>query len=80
MRALSPQSVACARSAVNGIGLAVHQLEFRIMSEPTEQEVVERAYQIWDKPEGREAEFSQAAFRELRNEDKSNPLRTPHTL
>ena len=52
------------------------------MPEPTEQEVLERAYQIWErnnKPEGREDEFWQAALQE-RNEDKSNPLRTPDTL
>jgi Protein of unknown function (DUF2934) len=53
------------------------------MPEPTEQEIRERAHQIWErhgKPEGREEEFWQLAEQELRNEDKSNPLRTPDTL
>jgi hypothetical protein len=53
------------------------------MPEPTEHEVRERAYRLWmraGKPEGREDEFWQAALQELRNEDKSNTLRTPDTL
>ena len=53
------------------------------MPEPTEQEVRERAHQIWErqgKPEGREEEFWKLAEQELRNEDKSSPLRTPDTL
>jgi Protein of unknown function (DUF2934) len=32
------------------------------------------------KPEGREDEFWHLAEQELRNEDKSSPLRTPDTL
>jgi hypothetical protein len=53
------------------------------MSEPTEQQIRERAHQIWEregKPAGREDEFWKLAELELRNEDKSNPLRTPDTL
>ena len=53
------------------------------MPEPTEREIRERAHQIWEregKPEGREDEFWKLAEQELRNEDKSNPLRTPDTL
>ena len=53
------------------------------MPQPTEQEVRERAHQIWErqgKPEGREEEFWKLAEQELRNEDKSSPLRTPDTL
>jgi len=53
------------------------------VSDPTEQEIRERAHRLWEqagKPEGREDEFWQAAEQELRNEDKSNTLRTPDTL
>ena len=53
------------------------------MPEPTEREIMERAYRIWERhgrPEGREDEFFALAQQELRNEDKSNPLRTPDTL
>jgi len=53
------------------------------MPEPTEQEIRERARQIWErhgKPDGRDDEFWHIAEQELRNEDKSNPLRTPDTL
>lgn len=53
------------------------------MAEPTEQDIRERAHQLWEragKPEGREQEFWRAAEQELRNEDKSNPMRTPDTL
>lgn len=53
------------------------------LSEPTEQDIRERAHRLWEqagKPEGREEEFWRAAEQELRNEDKSNTLRTPDTL
>ena len=53
------------------------------LSDPTEQEIRERAHRLWEqagKPEGREDEFWQAAEQELRNEDKSDTLRTPDTL
>ncbi|SFK13327.1 Protein of unknown function [Bradyrhizobium sp. Gha] len=53
------------------------------LSEPNEQEIRERAHQLWEragKPEGREDEFWHAAEQELRNEDRSNTLRTPDTL
>jgi len=53
------------------------------LSEPTEQEIRERAHRLWEqagKPEGREEEFWRAAEQELRNEDKSSTLRTPDTL
>ena len=52
------------------------------MPEPTEQEIRERARQIWErhcKPDGRDDEFWHMAEQELRN-DRSNPLRTPDTL
>jgi hypothetical protein len=57
--------------------------EVNVMTQPTEQEIKKRAYEIWErsgKPEGREDEFWQQAEQELRNEDKSSPLRTPDTL
>jgi hypothetical protein len=55
------------------------------MQNPTEKEITNRAYQLWEqagKPEGRDKEFYHQAEQELRNEDKSSPLRTPesHTL
>lgn len=53
------------------------------LSEPTEQDIRERAHRLWEqagKPEGREEEFWHAAEQELRNEDGSNTLRTPDTL
>ena len=53
------------------------------MTQPTEKEIMARAYEIWERngrPEGREDEFWHQAEQELRNEDKSSPLRTPDTL
>jgi hypothetical protein len=55
----------------------------RGMTEPTDEEIRIRAHQLWEqagKPEGREEEFWHAAEQELRNADKSSPLRTPDTL
>ena len=63
-------------------GAALHKQEMQL-SEPTEQEIRDRAHRLWEqagKPEGREDEFWRAAEQELRNEDKSNTLRTPDTL
>ncbi len=53
------------------------------MAELRDEEILSRAYEIWErngKPEGREDEFWQLAQQELRNENKSSPLRTPDTL
>lgn len=53
------------------------------MTQPTEKEIENRAYEIWERsgrPEGREDEFWQLAEQELRNEDKSSPVRTPESL
>ena len=53
------------------------------MAEPSEREIMERAYLLWERagrPDNREDEFWQAAQQQLRNEDKSSPLRTPDTL
>ena len=52
------------------------------MTQPTEQEIKRRAYEIWERhgrPEGKEDEFWQQAEQELRNEDKSSPISTPGT-
>jgi Protein of unknown function (DUF2934) len=54
-----------------------------LMAKPTEKEITNRAYEIWERngrPEGRDEEFWHLAEQELRNEDKSSPLRTPDTL
>ena len=53
------------------------------MAQPSEEEIRKRAHQLWEqngKPEGREDEFWHLAEQELRNEDKSSPLRTPDML
>jgi Protein of unknown function (DUF2934) len=53
------------------------------MTEPTHMDIVRRAYQLWQQagePEGKDEEFYQLAEQELRNEDKSSPLRTPDNL
>jgi hypothetical protein len=45
--------------------------------------VLNRAYEIWQEngcPDGREDEFYNQAEQELRNADKSSPLRTPDNL
>ena len=52
------------------------------MQNPTEKEITHRAYQLWEqagRPEGRDKEFYHQAEQELRNEDKSSPLRTPES-
>jgi hypothetical protein len=54
-----------------------------MMPEPTEEEIKRRAYKLWEQagsPEGKDEEFYRLAEQELRNEDKSNPLRTPDNL
>jgi hypothetical protein len=53
------------------------------MTQPTEKEIKNRAYEIWERngrPEGKEDEFWQLAEQELRSEDKSSPVRTPDNL
>jgi hypothetical protein len=57
--------------------------EVNAMTQPTEDQIKQRAYEIWErhgKPEGKEDEFWQQAVQELRNEDKASPIRTPDTL
>jgi hypothetical protein len=53
------------------------------MLEPTEKEIKARAYQIWERlgcPANQEEECWTLAEQELRNENESNPTRTPDTL
>jgi hypothetical protein len=53
------------------------------MPNPTEKLIGARAYKLWQQagePVGRDEEFYHQAEQELRNEDKSSPLRTPDTL
>jgi DUF2934 family protein len=50
------------------------------MENPTKEQVIHRAYELWEqagKPDGRDEEFYHQAEQELRNADKSSPLRTP---
>jgi hypothetical protein len=47
-----------------------------------EEEIKKHAYEIWERdgrPKGKEDEFWQQAEQELRNENKSSPIRTPGT-
>jgi hypothetical protein len=53
------------------------------MARPTEEQIRQRAQEIWEenhRPVGRDDEFWHQAEQELRNADKSSPLRTPNTL
>lgn len=53
------------------------------MAEPNEDEIRTYAHQLWEKagrPEGRDKEFWELAQRELRNQNKSSPVRTPDNL
>ncbi|HYI27997.1 MAG TPA: DUF2934 domain-containing protein [Bradyrhizobium sp.] len=53
------------------------------MEQPTKEQIIHRAYELWEqagKPEGRDDEFYHLAERELRNADKSSPLRTPDNI
>jgi hypothetical protein len=54
-----------------------------VMPEPTEDEIKRRANELWEQagcPKDRDNDFYHLAEQELRNEDKSNPLRTPDNL
>jgi hypothetical protein len=58
-------------------------LRAKKMEKPSEVEIVRRAYELWQQagePEGRDKEFYLQAEQELRNADKSSPLRTPDNL
>ena len=53
------------------------------MEKPTKEQIIHRAYELWEqagKPDGRDEEFYHQAEQELRNADKSSPLRTPDNL
>jgi hypothetical protein len=53
------------------------------MENVTEEQIRARAHKLWEqagKPEGRDDEFWHLAEQELRNEDRSSPLRTPDNL
>jgi len=53
------------------------------MENPTEKQIVRRAYELWEqagKPEGRDQEFYHLAEKELRDADKFSPRRTPDNL
>jgi hypothetical protein len=53
------------------------------MENPTRKQINHRAYELWEqagKPDGRDQEFYHQAEQELRNADKSSPLRTPDNL
>ena len=53
------------------------------MKNPTQIQIVRRAYELWEqagKPKGRDQEFYHLAEQELRDADKSSPLRTPDNL
>jgi hypothetical protein len=53
------------------------------MENPTQIQIVRRAYELWEqagKPDGRDEEFYHLAEQELRDADKSSPLRTPDNL
>jgi hypothetical protein len=57
--------------------------KYATMENPKQIDIVRRAYELWEqagKPEGRDEEFYHQAEQELRNEDKSSPLRTPDNL
>jgi Protein of unknown function (DUF2934) len=53
------------------------------MENPSEKQVVRRAYELGEKtgkPDGRDEEFYHLAEQELRDANKSSPLRTPDNL
>jgi Protein of unknown function (DUF2934) len=59
-----------------------YELEMEAM-QPDEEDIRTRAYDLWEQagePEDRDEEFWLLAEQELRNEDKSSPLRTPDNL
>lgn len=51
--------------------------------DPERAKIMKRAFELWEEagsPEGRAEEFYHLAEQELRNKDKSDPLRTPDNL
>jgi hypothetical protein len=67
--------------AQNILSLAA-ELELRAI-QPDDEDIRTRAYDLWRKagrPEDRDEEFWLLAEQQLRNEDKSSPMRTPDNL
>jgi hypothetical protein len=53
------------------------------MEKPSEEDIRKRTHELWEqagKPKNRDEEFWHLAEQELRNADKSSPLRTPDNL
>ena len=53
------------------------------MQNPDRATIIVRAYELWEQagmPEGRAEEFYHQLEQQLRNEERSNPLRTPDNL
>ena len=53
------------------------------MSDPTEQEIIRRAFELWERagcPKGKDKDLCRQAEQELRQADKSSPVRTLDTL
>jgi hypothetical protein len=53
------------------------------MEKPAEIEIIRRAYELWQQagePLGKDEDFYHQAEQELRNRNKSSPLRTPDNL
>lgn len=53
------------------------------MDKPKEEEIQRRAYELWQQagePMGKDEDFYHQAEQELRNGNKSSPLRTPDNL
>ncbi len=68
-------------AALSGFGS--QSLKATPMTEPSKEQIIHRAYEIWEKnnkPDGRDEGFYHQAEQELRDEDKSSPLRTPDNL
>jgi hypothetical protein len=53
------------------------------MENPDRAQIILRAYKLWERagrPEGRAEEFYHLAEQQLRDEEKSDPTRTPDDL
>ena len=75
------RSVSDPEIAQSILGLA-SELE-RQAAQPDDEDIRTRAYDLWrqaGEPENRDEEFWRLAEQELRNSDKSSPLRTPDNL
>jgi hypothetical protein len=60
-------------------GAVLATSESKKMEKPTKEQIIHRAYQLWEqagKPEGRDEEFYYQAEREL-NEDSEPPIKLP---